>query len=32
VRVAELGVRLAFEPCLPHGTRITACLPTREQP
>jgi len=31
-RVAELGGRLAIEPCLPHGTRITACLPTREQP
>jgi len=30
-RVAELGGRLAIEPCLPHGTRITACLPAREQ-
>jgi signal transduction histidine kinase len=31
-RVTELGGKLAIEPCLPHGTRITACLPTREQP
>jgi len=30
-RVAELGGKLVIEPCLPHGTRITACLPTREQ-
>jgi signal transduction histidine kinase len=31
-RVTELGGKLAIEPCLPHGTRITACLPAREQP
>jgi two-component system NarL family sensor kinase len=31
-RVTELGGKLAIEPCLPHGTRITACLPTQEQP
>jgi signal transduction histidine kinase len=31
-RVTELGGRLAIEPCLPHGTRINARLPTREQP
>jgi len=30
-RVTELGGRLAIEPCLPHGTRITACLPIQEQ-
>jgi two-component system, NarL family, sensor kinase len=30
-RVTELGGKLAIEPCLPHGTRITACLPTREK-
>jgi signal transduction histidine kinase len=30
-RVTELGGNLAIEPCLPRGTRITACLPTREQ-
>ena len=29
-RVTELGGKLAIEPCLPHGTRITACLPARE--
>jgi signal transduction histidine kinase len=26
-RVTELGGTLAIEPCLPHGTRITARLP-----
>jgi signal transduction histidine kinase len=26
-RVAELGGTLVIEPCLPHGTRITARLP-----
>jgi signal transduction histidine kinase len=26
-RVTELGGKLAIEPCLPHGTRITARLP-----
>ena len=31
-RVAELGGDLAIEPDLPHGTRITARLPAREQP
>jgi signal transduction histidine kinase len=40
-RVTELGGNLAIEPCLPHGTRITARLPgeqtarvpaTQEQP
>ena len=31
-RVTELGGKLAIEPCLPHGTRITACLPIQEQP
>jgi signal transduction histidine kinase len=31
-RVTELGGRLDIEPCLPHGTRITACLPAQEQP
>jgi signal transduction histidine kinase len=30
-RVAELGGRLAIEPCLPHGTRIIARLPAQEQ-
>ena len=30
-RVTELGGKLVIEPCLPHGTRITACLPTQEQ-
>jgi two-component system, NarL family, sensor kinase len=30
-RVTELGGKLAIEPCMPHGTRITACLPAREQ-
>jgi signal transduction histidine kinase len=29
-RVTELGGKLAIEPCLPHGTRITACLPVQE--
>ena len=31
-RVTELGGKLAIEPCLPHGTRITARLPAQEQP
>ena len=31
-RVTELGGRLAIEPGLPHGTRITAYLPARDQP
>jgi signal transduction histidine kinase len=31
-RVTELGGTLSIEPCLPHGTRIAASLPTREQP
>ncbi len=31
-RVTELGGELVIEPCLPHGTRITARLPTQEQP
>jgi len=31
-RVAELGGDLVIEPALPHGTRITARLPVREQP
>jgi len=31
-RVAELGGDLVIEPYLPHGTRITARLPVREQP
>jgi two-component system, NarL family, sensor kinase len=31
-RVTELGGKLTIEPCLPHGTRIAACLPTQEQP
>jgi signal transduction histidine kinase len=31
-RVTELGGKLAIEPCLPHGTRIIACLPAQEQP
>jgi signal transduction histidine kinase len=31
-RVTELGGKLEIEPCLPHGTRITACLPAQEQP
>jgi two-component system NarL family sensor kinase len=30
-RVAELGGKLEIQPCLPHGTRITACLPARKQ-
>ena len=29
-RVTELGGKLAIEPCLPHGTRITAHLPAKE--
>jgi two-component system, NarL family, sensor kinase len=29
-RVAELGGKLLIEPCLPHGTRITAHLPAQE--
>ena len=29
-RVAELGGRLTIEPCLPHGTSITAHLPAQE--
>ncbi len=29
-RVAELGGKLVIEPCLPHGTRITAHLPDQE--
>ena len=28
-RVTELGGNLAIEPCLPHGTRITASLPAQ---
>jgi signal transduction histidine kinase len=28
-RVTELGGNLAIEPCLPHGTRITARLPAQ---
>ncbi len=31
-RVTELGGTLTIEPCLPHGTRIIACLPAQEQP
>jgi signal transduction histidine kinase len=31
-RVTELGGDLVIEPCLPHGTTITARLPTQEQP
>jgi two-component system, NarL family, sensor kinase len=31
-RVAELGGDLVIEPSLPHGTRIAARLPIREQP
>jgi two-component system NarL family sensor kinase len=31
-RVAELGGKLVIEPSLPHGTRIAARLPVREQP
>ncbi len=31
-RVTELGGTLTIEPCLPHGTRITACLPAQEEP
>jgi signal transduction histidine kinase len=30
-RVAELGGKIMIEPCLPHGTRITAHLPAQEQ-
>ncbi len=30
-RVTELGGTLTIEPCLPHGTRITACLPAQEE-
>ncbi len=30
-RVTELGGTLMIEPCLPHGTRITACLPAQEE-
>ena len=29
-RVTELGGKLAIEPCVPHGTRITARLPAPE--
>ena len=29
-RVTELGGTLAIQPCLPHGTRITARLPAQE--
>jgi two-component system NarL family sensor kinase len=29
-RVTELGGNLAIEPCLPHGTRITARLPAEQ--
>src|SRR6202043_804203 len=29
-RVAELGGTLVIEPCLPHGTRISARLPAQE--
>jgi two-component system, NarL family, sensor kinase len=31
-RVAELGGDLVIEPCLPHGTRITAYLPVAGLP
>jgi signal transduction histidine kinase len=31
-RVTELGGDLVIEPVVPHGTRINACLPAREQP
>jgi len=31
-RVTELGGDLVIEPSLPHGTRINAYLPAREQP
>ena len=31
-RVTELGGELAIEPSLPHGTRINARLPAREEP
>jgi two-component system NarL family sensor kinase len=31
-RVAELGGTLVIEPCLPHGTSITAHLPAQELP
>ena len=30
-RVAELSGELVIEPSLPHGTRIVARMPTREQ-
>jgi signal transduction histidine kinase len=29
-RVAELGGTLVIEPCLPHGTRISARLPAQD--
>jgi signal transduction histidine kinase len=31
-RVTELGGKLMIEPCLPHGTSITAHLPLQEAP